>query len=196
MSQLEQALRAVAPDQPLRIIVGAGAQRYDGWIATGKEELDLLDPRGWAEVFGTRRIDALLCEHDLEHLSVAEGRQAAALCYHFLRSGGYLRCAVPDRNFPDADYQRTVQVGGPGPLDHPAADHRVVYDAPLLTDVLESAGFRVDLLEYCDAAGRFHYNQWSPADGPIYRSLLADHRNRDGALGFVSLIADAHKPGE
>jgi predicted SAM-dependent methyltransferase len=55
-------------------------------------------------------------------------------------------------------------------------------------------GTRGQYLEYCDEHGRFHYNQWLPADGPIYRSLLSDHRNRDGKLGFVSLIIDAHKP--
>ena len=56
------------------------------------------------------------------------------------------------------------------------------------------AGFEVDLLEYCDEEGRFHYNQWDAMGGPIYRSLLMDHRNRDGRIGFVSLIVDARKP--
>jgi predicted SAM-dependent methyltransferase len=32
------------------------------------------------------------------------------------------------------------------------------------------------------------------ASGPIYRSLMMDHRNRSGRLGFASLIADARKP--
>ena len=87
-----------------------------------------------------------------------------------------------------------VQVGGPGPHDHPAADHKIVYEYRRFTDVFTRAGFAVDLLEYCDEHGRFHYHQWSPAQGPIYRSLLSDHRNRNRKLGFVSLIIDAHKP--
>lgn len=181
-------------DQPLKIIIGAGEQRYPGWIATSKAELDLLRRDDWVYTFGQRQIDALLCEHVWEHLTALEGRAAAALCYEFLKPGGYLRCAVPDANFPDAAYQAMVQVGGPGPADHPAADHKIVYDYRRFTAVFASTGFTVDLLEYCDEHGRFHYNQWSPADGPIYRSLLSDHRNRDGKLGFVSLIIDAHKP--
>ncbi|GGK15367.1 hypothetical protein GCM10008955_05960 [Deinococcus malanensis] len=60
--------------------------------------------------------------------------------------------------------------------------------------MFEAAGFEVDLLEYCDEAGRFHYHGWDVATGPIYRSFLLDHRNRDGNLGFVSLIVDAYKP--
>lgn len=87
-----------------------------------------------------------------------------------------------------------VQIGGPGPADHPAADHKTVYDHERLSEVLEAAGFEIDLLEYCDRAGRFHYHGWDPASGPIYRSLMLDHRNRDGRLGFVSLIVDAKRP--
>ena len=180
--------------EPLRVMIGAGEQHWDGWIATHREELDLLDRRTWAAWFGDRRADALLCEHVFEHLTEAEGRAAAAICLEFLKPGGFIRCAVPDANFPDAEYQRVVKVGGPGPADHPAADHKIVYDHRLFVDVFASAGFEVDLLEYCDDAGRFHYRQWDPETGPIYRSLLLDHRNRAGKIGFVSLILEARKP--
>lgn len=179
---------------PLRVIIGAGEQRWAGWIPTGREELDLLNRSTWVRWFGDRRADALLCEHVWEHLTEDEGRAAARLCFEFLKPGGFLRCAVPDANFPDAEYQRTVQVGGPGPADHPAADHKIVYDHRRLADVFGSAGFEVELLEYCDDAGRFHYHGWDVSTGPIYRSLLLDHRNREGRLGFVSLIVDARKP--
>jgi hypothetical protein len=65
----------------------------------------------------------------------------------------------------------------------------------LVTGVLMlwCVNFEVDLLEYCDETGRFHYNQWCLEDAPIYRSLLSDHRNKDGTIGFVSLIVDAIK---
>lgn len=179
---------------PLKVIIGAGEQRWDGWIPTGREELDLLDRASFERFFEERRADALLCEHVWEHLTEAQGRAAARLCFDFLKPGGWLRCAVPDAFFPDADYQRTVQVGGPGPADHPAADHRIVYDYRLLTGVLEGAGFQVELLEYCDEHGQFHARDWDVQSGPVYRSLRLDHRNRGGKLGFVSLIVDAHRP--
>lgn len=179
---------------PLRIIIGAGEQRWDGWIATHREQLDLRDRRTWESALGDRRADALLCEHVWEHLTEDEGRAAARLCFEFLKPGGFLRCAVPDANFPDPAYQANVQVGGPGPAEHPAADHRIVYEYRTFVDVFSSAGFEVDLLEYCDERGRFHYNEWSLASGPVYRSLMMDHRNRDGRLGFVSLIVNARKP--
>lgn len=181
-------------NEPLQIIIGAGEQRYDGWMATQREDLDLLDPQSWENQFNGRFADAFLCEHVWEHLSEAEGRAAAKLCFQYLKPGGYLRVAVPDGNFPDATYQNMIKIGGPGPADHPAADHKIVYDYKLFVDVFVSAGFDVDLLEYCDENGRFHYNQWSFAAGKIYRSLLSDHRNSGEKLGFVSIILDAKKP--
>ena len=180
----------------LRVIIGAGEQRWNGWTATQQEDLDLLNPGSWTAWFGERRADALLCEHVWEHLTETQGRAAARLCFEFLKPGGLLRVAVPDANFPDAEYQRTVQVGGPGSADHPAADHQIVYDHTRLTAVLESAGFSVALLEYCDEAGRFHFHDWDVSSGPIYRSLRLDHRNQGDRLGFVSLIVDARRPRE
>jgi predicted SAM-dependent methyltransferase len=103
-------IKNIAAHQPLRIIIGAGDQQWPGWIATQKEQLDLLcKPENWrAIVFHARPADAFLCEHVWEHLTETEGR-AAALCFKWLKPGGYLRCAVPDGNFPDPDYQMTGQ---------------------------------------------------------------------------------------
>jgi predicted SAM-dependent methyltransferase len=184
----------VPATEPLRVIIGAGNQAYPGWIATQREQLDLLRPEDWAASFGRRQADAFLCEHVWEHLTEAEGRAAAVRCFESLKPGGYLRCAVPDGYFPDQAYQSTVQIGGPGPRDHPAADHKIVYTFDLFADVFAGAGFEVDLLEYCDARGRFHYHHWSLQDGPIYRSFRTDHRNQNGKLGFTSIILDARKP--
>ncbi|MDX9787526.1 MAG: hypothetical protein RBT11_12150 [Desulfobacterales bacterium] len=187
-------ISGIAPDQPVRIIIGAGDQRWPGWVATHREELDLLNPSDWVKSFYLRRANAFLCEHVWEHLTEAQGRLAAKTCFRWLAPGGYLRCAVPDGNFPDPAYRQIARPGGPGPKEHPAADHQLLYDYVLFSDVFAQAGFDVDLLEYCDEQGRFHYNQWSIKDGPIYRSLLMDHRNSGGSINNVSLIVDARKP--
>jgi len=63
-----------------------------------------------------------------------------------------------------------------------------------LETVFIDAGFEVELLEYWDDAGQFHYRQWDLQTGPIYRSLLMDHRNKNGRIGFASLILDARRP--
>ena len=63
-----------------------------------------------------------------------------------------------------------------------------------LCAAFEKAGFVVDLLEYCDENGTFHYKYWNELDGKIGRSLRFDTRNKDGKLGMVSIIIDAKKP--
>lgn len=107
MINLDQILSST----PLRIIIGAGEQNWQGWIATQKEQLNLLSPEDWEISFHSRLADAFLCEHVWEHLTELEGRAAAKLCYKYLKPGGYLRCAVPDANFPDPEYQKRAQVG-------------------------------------------------------------------------------------
>lgn len=178
----------------MKVIIGAGNQNWSGWTATHQDQVDLLRRDTWEEWFGACRADALLCEHVFEHLTEQEARNASKICFDFLKPGGFLRVAVPDGYFPNEEYQNTVKIGGPGPTDHPAADHKSVFNYKTLTKVLRSAGFSVDVLEYCDEGGRFHYNQWDWSSAPVYRSLLSDHRNSADELGFVSLIIDATKP--
>ncbi|NGZ76923.1 class I SAM-dependent methyltransferase [Saccharibacillus alkalitolerans] len=183
----------LAPQEPIKIIIGASSQRYTGWIQTQQEQLNLLEAKDWEQSFKDRKIDAILSEHVWEHLTYEEGVQAARNCFAHLNTGGYVRCAVPDGYFPNEEYQNLVKVGGPGSPDHPAAGHQIVHNYRTLTKMFEEAGFEAELLEYCDEAGKFHFKDWDPEKGFIYRSERFDHRNRNGHLGFVSLIVDAKK---
>ena len=109
----------------------------------------------WEKLKGDKEIEAILAEHVWEHLSLEEGKEAAKNCFRFLKEGGYVRCAVPDKNFKNALYQSTIKIGGPGEENHPAANHKIVYDYKTLVKVFEEAGFEVSLLEYCDEHGDF-----------------------------------------
>ena len=95
----------------------------------------------WNKLFSVESIDVMLAEHVWEHLTYEEGLTAAKNCFKFLKYGGYIRCAVPDKNFRNDWYQNMVQVGGPGPVDHPAATHKIVYDYELFKSVFEKVGF-------------------------------------------------------
>ncbi|CEN78271.1 hypothetical protein [Paraclostridium sordellii] len=86
-----------------------------------------------------------------------------------------------------------VKVGGPGPVDHPAYTHKIVYDYLSFVEVFKEAGFEVELLEYCDEEGVFHYKYWNEEDGKIGRSFRFDTRNSLEKLGMVSIIIDAKK---
>jgi predicted SAM-dependent methyltransferase len=178
----------------LRVIIGASSQEYPGWLRTQQAELDLTRRADWEARFRPASIDRLLLEHVWEHLTWAEAAIAASICFEYLAPGGFLRCAVPDGFFPNPAYQRLVQVGGPGPADHPAASHKVVYDYRTLPLIFTADGFDVRLLEWWDEAGVFHTEPWDEREGFVYRSARFDHRNADGRLGFTSLIVDARKP--
>lgn len=183
--------------EEIRVVVGAGEYNNNPkWIQTEETELNLLKRDDWEGKFSPNTVTAILAEHVWEHLTYEEGKEAVKICFDFLKPGGYIRCAVPDGFFPDEDYQNGVQVGGPGPKDHPAASHKIVHNFKTITSMFKEAGFEVKLLEYCDENKDFHFHEWDEKQGFIYRSKRFDHRNKDGELGFVSLIVDAIKPSK
>lgn len=178
----------------MKIIIGAGNTAYDGWISTQKDDLDLCNKEDFERLFSEEKPTAFLAEHVWEHMTLDEGIIAAKNCYDFLADGGYIRVAVPDKNFRNEWYQNMVKVGGNGDPAHPAFTHKIVYDYKTLSEVFQQAGFDVELLEWCDEDGIFHYKHWNEADGKIGRSLRFDTRNSDAQLGMVSIIIDAKKP--
>jgi predicted SAM-dependent methyltransferase len=178
----------------MKLILGAGQTSSEGWISTQETDLDLLNRNDFEKNYKENSIDAMLAEHVWEHMTKEEGIVAAINCYDYLKEGGYLRVAVPDLNFRNEPYQNMVKVGGPGPIDHPAYTHKIVYDYITFKEVFKKAGFEVELLEYCDKDGVFHYQYWNEADGKIGRSFRFDTRNSLNKLGMVSIILDAKKP--
>lgn len=179
----------------MKIIIGAGKTTLDGWISTQESELNLLKRHDFEKMFSVERPKAFLAEHVWEHMTLEEGCLAAKNCFDYLADGGYLRVAVPDKNFRNEWYQNMVKVGGNGDPNHPAFTHKIVYDYRTFAQVFKQAGFEVELLEWCDENGDFHYKYWNEEDGRIGRSLRFDTRNKDGKLGMVSIILDAKKTG-
>lgn len=178
----------------LKVVIGAGEYNNNpGWVHTQENELNLTDVSTWSHKFDRDSIKAILAEHVWEHLTYEEGVNAAKTCYQYLEPSGYIRCAVPDGYFPDEEYQNIVKVGGPGPVDHPAASHKIVHNYRTLTSMFEAAGFEVNLLEYCGEDGNFHAHDWDGKDGVIFRSKKFDPRNQGDKLAFPSLIVDAIK---
>lgn len=177
---------------PIRLILGANRKGQPGWINTEEYNLNITNPKDWSRYFKPGTVDAMLAEHVWEHLTEEEARLAARLCYKYLKPGGYVRVAVPDGNFPSAEYIRFVMPGGTGPS---AADHKVLYNYKTLTSIFVEAGFQVELLEFFDEKGNFHAVDWSPEDGIIRRSskLYTGGHVFDG-IPYRSLIIDAKKP--
>lgn len=175
---------------PMRIVVGSSGQFSSGWIPTDMDYLDITRPEHWGRFFNSDKLDAILAEHVWEHLTPVDAVSGTELCYKFLKPGGYLRLAVPDGLHPDPGYIDRVRPGGSGPG---ASDHKVLYTYKSLSALLAACGFSVDLLEYFDEQGSFHFKDWDVADGMIHRSSIFDPRNRELKLTYTSVIVDARK---
>lgn len=180
----------------MKIILGAGNNEINGWVNTQEDELNILKMEDWKNIFKFNSIDCMLAEHVWEHMSYEDGIIAAKNCFSFLKPGGYLRCAVPDGYFKNKRYQNLIQIGGPGPKEHPAYTHKIVYNYRLFSRIFLEVGFDIELLEYCDENHKFHYKYWNENDGIIGRSYRFDARNKKNKLGMVSIIIDAKKPLE
>jgi predicted SAM-dependent methyltransferase len=185
-------MKMQANPSPKRIVIGSAFRHDSGWVPTDIEFLDLLKPGDWDRFFAPASLDAMLAEHVWEHLTLDQARTAARTCFKYLKPGGYLRIAVPDGFHPDPTYRDWVRPGGasPGQL---ANDHKVLYTYQTLRDVFEGAGFRVELYEYFDEAGKFQYRDWDEKAGTIWRSKRFDKRNSGGKLVFTSIVLDAIK---
>lgn len=183
--------KMVKSNPSVKVVIGAGGKYDEGWIPTNIEYLNLLKEKDWKKYFKRGTIDALLAEHVWEHLTPEQGALAAKNCFEYLKSGGYLRVAVPDGLHPAPEYIEWVRIGGKGPGAH---DHKVLYTHETFGDLFESVGFKVNLLEYHDASGKFHFNDWDTKGGTITRSIRFDRRNQNGKLGYTSVILDAVKP--
>jgi predicted SAM-dependent methyltransferase len=176
--------------KPVNVVVGSMYSLYKGWIHTDIETLNLLVKSDWEHYFPENSIDKILAEHVWEHLTPEQGKLAFQHCYTYLKPGGFLRVAVPDGFNPSEEYINYVKPGGTG---NGADDHKLLYNYQIMSGFLTEIGFKVKLLEYFDENGQFHKAPWNPEDGMIRRSADHDDRNKDGKLGYTSLIIDAYK---
>ncbi len=174
-----------------KLTIGASKIKWGKeWMLSEYDALDASKAADWQRLFGKGRLTNILAEHVWEHIPDEETRLSNQNCYNYLQKGGRLRIAVPDGNNPDKEYIEWVRVGGSGVG---ADDHKILYTYDVMKNRLEKAGFRVELLEYWDGNGQFHYTDWTTEGGMVHRSRRYDLRNKDGKLGYTSLIVDGLK---
>jgi len=178
---------AAAADQ-IKINLGAGLTSYEHWISVEFTELDASNGKDWERYFVPDSISNVLAEHVWEHMTDAQGLEAARLVNKYLKKSGCFRVAVPDRNHPSPDYYDDCK---PDPF---ILGHKVFYDRDQLVDLLQSAGFtQVTPVEWWDAAGHFNERPWDDGRGHVNRSAHHDPLNVGGSLTYTSLIVDAVK---
>jgi predicted SAM-dependent methyltransferase len=89
--------RAPLPAGPLRLHVGAGRVRLEGWLNVDRQDLPGVDvvadvTRG----LGFTGVEAIYAEHFLEHLRVDQAIDFLAECRRCLAPGGRLRLSTPN----------------------------------------------------------------------------------------------------
>lgn len=188
--RLEKAVAHRRFSRARKICIGAGGITNPDWLPTERSSLDVTHRMDFVRYWSPGSRLAFMAEHVWEHLDESERQSANANCFEFLRRKGWLRIAVPDGYFPDPDYVEHVRPGGRGAG---ADDHKVLFNYKTLIDELAVPGFCVNVLEYWDEFGNFHFHDWSREDGYIRRSSRYDPRNDIGKLIYTSLIVDALK---
>lgn len=151
----------------MKVIIGAGGTEQTGWVSLQEKELDITDADSWARRFKPGSLEAICAEHVWEHLTPEEGLAAAVNCFNYLQRGGTLRLAVPDGFHPSKEYINWVKPG----TGYNGDDHKVLYNYITLATLMQAAGFRVLLREWCDETGRLHFTPLDSKHGYIRRSL-------------------------
>ncbi len=116
----------ILKSNPLRIVVGAGGTEFRGWTSTDYPLLDIVDHTSWLRLVSPGTIGAVMAEHVFEHLSGHHKKAAFENSFKFMKSGGYLRIAVPYAFHPNHEYINLVKPGGSG---EGAKDHKQLFNA-------------------------------------------------------------------
>ncbi len=88
-----------AANDRLRVMIGSGPTRVDGWLATdlipSRPDVVFLDA-GEAFPFETGSVHRIHTEHMIEHVDHDIGRHMLTECARILAPGGRIRIATPD----------------------------------------------------------------------------------------------------
>lgn len=174
----------------IKLLVGAGLTDYKGWFATDVFFLDVTNESDFKKLFTKKKIDKVLAEHVLEHLTSEQLDLMAANFYKYSSEKINVRIAVPDGFHKSEEYINQVKPGGTGDGSH---DHKHLFTYKSLSKVFEDAGFKSNPIEYWDESHNFHSSYENDDKGLIRRSLKNDSRNSDGLPNYTSLIIDFTK---
>jgi predicted SAM-dependent methyltransferase len=181
--------------EQIKIIIGAAETYQDDWYSTNEQWLDVPDEKSWKKIFkGKTLITNVVAEHVFEHLTYEECGRAFSNIYNHMSQGGRVRIAVPDGYHPDSEYLRHVGIGGIG---DDAADHKQLFNADVLCQLLSGSGFVPEQLEGFSSNGELINKDYSIQDGFIFRSRKNETAEKRKRWAFsdadTSLIVDGVK---
>jgi predicted SAM-dependent methyltransferase len=177
-------------EDEIKIVVGAGPTNYKSWFSTDIDTLDITNEKDFKKYFTKKRINKILAEHVLEHLTENELELIAHNFYKYSENDINVRIAVPDGFHTDTKYIDRVKPGGTG---YGADDHKNLFNYESLSQIFEKVGFKTKLIEYWDEFGIFTTKYKNDENGYIKRSFINDDRNKNGKPNYTSLIVDFSK---
>ena len=158
---MDSSIKQALDNQSIKkIVLGAGDDRFDGWVSTDIHNFDIRNSNLWQYYFHKDTISNILAEHVFEHLNFSELCHVLMLCRSYMKTGANLRIAVPDANHPSKYVYNLTKPGG---MEPGADDHKIFFDIEIANRVSKMFKFDLDLIEYFDEDGIFHYkeNDWS-----------------------------------
>ena len=165
--KIKRQIKSAAAKGKVKIIIGSGGTQYDGWIATDIPHFDILKKTDWEFFFSKYKIDKLLTEHVLEHLTSREVEIVLQFACQFMKKDGCFRIAVPDGNNPDPKY--IDDVSPPGKLGS-YHGHKSLWNNKIFTDVAVKNKFEIKILEHFDEGGKYILNPFTDENGWISRT--------------------------
>ena len=166
------------PDGEVRLHVGSGAERLDGWL-----NVDLKPFRGVDVVadvteglpFADSSVEAVYAEHFLEHLRLDDGLDFLAEVHRVLRPGGVLRISTPNLDWvwethydPAADPGEKVEAALRANRAFHGWGHRFLWNTEILERAMAGCGF-VDLVR-C---------RWGESERPELAGIERHRAHRD-----------------
>jgi len=173
--------------KPLKIILGASDDRYDGWIPTDIPHFDASNSADWARFFPLNSIDNLLAEHVYEHLTLAETKKSFLLMKNYLKPGAVFRIAVPDGYHASSDYVDYVK---PGTTYSGWENHQLLWNKDMLSEVAAECGYEATFLQYYDSNRQFTDTYVDDENGVIARTFEKLKNDKSRPYTYTSLIAD------
>ena len=174
----------------INLVVGSGGTKFKGWFDTDIDTLNVTCEKDFIKYFTNRKIDKILAEHVLEHLTNEELELMVKNYYKYSSDNINIRIAVPDGYHGEANYINCVKPGGSGVG---ADDHKNLFTYKTLGSLFVKHGFKASPVEYWDENKKFHSGYRNDSNGFIHRSLVNDERNKDGKPNYTSLIMDFTK---
>ena len=150
----------------VKIVVGAGPTKYREWFSTDIVTLDITKEYDFIKYFSKKKIKNILAEHVIEHLAYNDFIKFLQITKKYLKKGGIIRIAVPDKFHPSQYVRELTGVQG---LEPGADDHKYFYGIDDLEKIAVENSFLIDKIEYFDEKGFFHTKSFNYDNGYISR---------------------------